>query len=463
MKATKMTGLTIIMIAVSFLMTTMISVKSLRTVMNDNAEDVTTILAARIYDTINSELSEPIMVARTMSNDSFLKQQLEQEGSITETEMLSAMSEYLCTIRSEFGYSTAFVVSENSRKYYTYEGLNKIVSPEQDEHDIWYSIFLNGGKKYDFDVDTDEVNSNNRTIFVNSRIEDEDGKLLGVCGVGVVMTNIQEIFRGFEQQYNVKVNLINQDGLVQVDTSSVNIENSMLENVLANVGNSQEYVYTKVGKGYVVTKYMEDFGWYLVIRNMGEDNDRIYSDIVIQNILAMEIILLLLLVCVRILLEREKKKLEESAFIDRLTGVPNRNYFKYNLEEQEGVAAKRYQSIAVFDIDNFKAINDTKGHLEGDEILKQVAGIGKEIFNEKGQIIRWGGDEFLILFQGKTEESRKICEQFRRKVESETRVTISMGICKMEENIRNSFMKADELLYKAKEQGKNIVAEDAST
>ena len=78
MKATKMTGLTIIMIAVSFLMTTMISVKSLRTVMNDNAEDVTTILAARIYDTINSELSEPIMVARTMSNDSFLKQQLEQ-------------------------------------------------------------------------------------------------------------------------------------------------------------------------------------------------------------------------------------------------------------------------------------------------------------------------------------------------------------------------------------------------
>ena len=243
----------------------------------------------------------------------------------------------------------------------------------------------------------------------------------------------------------------------------MNIENSMLENVLANVGNSQEYVYTKVGKGYVVTKYMEDFGWYLVIRNMGEDNDRIYSDIVIQNILAMEIILLLLLVCVRILLEREKKKLEESAFIDRLTGVPNRNYFKYNLEEQEGVAAKRYQSIAVFDIDNFKAINDTKGHLEGDEILKQVAGIGKEIFNEKGQIIRWGGDEFLILFQGKTEESRKICEQFRRKVESETRVTISMGICKMEENIRNSFIKADELLYKAKEQGKNIVAEDAST
>ena len=131
MKATKMTGLTIIMIAVSFLMTTMISVKSLRTVMNDNAEDVTTILAARIYDTINSELSEPIMVARTMSNDSFLKQQLEQEGSITETEMLSAMSEYLCTIRSEFGYSTAFVVSENSRKYYTYEGLNKIVSDDK--------------------------------------------------------------------------------------------------------------------------------------------------------------------------------------------------------------------------------------------------------------------------------------------------------------------------------------------
>ena len=71
--------------------------------------------------------------------------------------MLSRMEEYLYTIKNELGYNTAFVVSENSRKYYTYEGLNKIVLPELDEHDIWYSIFLDGGKKYDFDVDTDEV------------------------------------------------------------------------------------------------------------------------------------------------------------------------------------------------------------------------------------------------------------------------------------------------------------------
>ena len=152
MKATKMTGLTIILIVVSFLMTTVISVRSLRTVINDNAEDMTTILSARIYDTINSELSEPIMVARTMSNDSFLKQQLRLEDSVSEEEMLSRMEEYLYTIKNELGYNTSFVVSENSRKYYTYEGLNKIVLPELDEHDIWYSVFLDGGKKYDFDV-----------------------------------------------------------------------------------------------------------------------------------------------------------------------------------------------------------------------------------------------------------------------------------------------------------------------
>ena len=460
MKATKMTGLTIIMIIVSFLMTTMISVKSLRTVINDNAEDMTTILAARIYDTINCELSEPIMVARTMSNDSFLKHRLEQEDLIPEEEMLSEMSEYLYTIKNELHYNTAFVVSENSRKYYTYEGLNKIVAPEQNEHDIWYSIFLNGGKMYDFDVDTDEVNSDSWTIFVNSRIEDEEGKLLGVCGVGVVMTSIQEIFREFEQQYNVKVNLINRNGLVQVDTNSVNIENSVLENVLENVGDNGEYVYTKEGNGYVVTKYMEDFDWYLVIRNMGEQDDRIYSDVVIQNIFAMEIIMLLLLVCVRILLDREKKRLEERAVIDRLTGVANRNYFKYNPEDQDSVATKQYQSIAVFDIDNFKSINDSLGHLEGDEILKQVAELAKEVINEKGQIIRWGGDEFLILFQTEQEESRKICEQLRKKVEGDTRVTLSMGICRMEGNMKDSFRKADKLLYQAKEQGKNQIAEE---
>ena len=75
-----------------------------------HAEDMTTIIAGRVYDTINSELLSPIMVARTMSCDGFLQKELLEEDSLTEEKVLADLTEYLEMIRSELGYHTAFVV-----------------------------------------------------------------------------------------------------------------------------------------------------------------------------------------------------------------------------------------------------------------------------------------------------------------------------------------------------------------
>ena len=96
---------------------------------------------------------------------------------------------------------------------------------------------------------------------------------------------------------------------------------------------------------------------------------------------------------------------------------------------------KLYKTLAIFDVDEFKTINDTMGHLKGDEILKTVAELVKEVVKDKGQIIRWGGDEFLILFKGDESESYQICEELRRTVEDNTDVTISVGICRLEDDI----------------------------
>ena len=461
MKTKRMTRLTIFMILISFIFTTVISVTSLNIVINENAEDMTTIITGRVYDTINSELLSPIMVARTMSCDGFLQKELLEEDSLPEEKVLADLTEYLEMIRSELGYHTAFVVSEKSKKYYTYKGLNKIVNPEEDEHDVWYSAFLEGGKDYDFDVDTDEVNENKWTIFVNSRIEDKEGNLLGVCGVGVVMTDIQQILQDYEEEYEIKVNLVNKDGLVQVDTDSVNIENSVLGDIVPHMKENEEYVYMKdKNGGYVVTKYVEDFGWYLVIQKDGSNMRHIFSDIILKNILTFVAILVFLLICVRFILNKEKKVLEKSASTDRLTGLANRNYLKYNTEEKDWLAMKQYQSLAVFDIDRFKSVNDSMGHLKGDEILKQVAKLAKEVVGENGQVVRWGGDEFLILLKADAKEGCRICEELRKRIESDTRVTISVGVCRLEDGLENSFYKADERLYQAKGRGRNRVVGD---
>ena len=313
MKNKKLHVWTVMLIIISFILTTGISMSSLNTVIEGNDKEISKVLASNVYDSINNKLSEPIIVALTMSSDYFLINPLKRDNFPTENEVEGLVT-YLNTLIGSMDYNSAFIVSERSRTYYTQKGFNKIVSPQTDEHDIWYSKFIDSKKKYDFDVDTDEVHDNAWTVFVNCRIEDENGALLGVCGVSVVMTDLQDILRMYEEEYNVKINLINSAGLVQVDTDMINIENSILDIDLSDVTNSAEYVYQeKDNGGYTISKYVENLGWYLVVQSDRENNGQIYSSLLNKNIFTFIIILTICIVMVSSNLTIEKKKMEEHA------------------------------------------------------------------------------------------------------------------------------------------------------
>ncbi|MGN1338900.1 MAG: ATP-binding protein, partial [Oscillospiraceae bacterium] len=303
---------TLILIIISFVLSTLISVNSLNTVIEGNNEEMSKVLTSNIYDSINNMLIEPINVAQTMSYDYFMINLLENEDfpGDMEDELIS----YLRTISGSMNYSSAFIVSEKSRTYYTQEGFNKIVSPETDTHDVWYSLFVDGGKKYDFDVDTDEVHNNAWTVFVNSRIENESGELLGVCGVSVVMTELQDMLCEYEKNYNIKINLVNQDGLVQIDTDSINIENVTLYIDTNTENGGMDYVYhqNKNG-GYSVSKYVENLGWYLVVLSDCEADDQVYADMISMNIVIFVIILTVCVLMVSSSIISDKKRMVEYA------------------------------------------------------------------------------------------------------------------------------------------------------
>lgn len=174
-------------------------------------------------------------------------------------------------------------------------------------------------------------------------------------------------------------------------------------------------------------------------------------------------------------------KLKAVADIDGLTGVYNRRFFneyaeieinklfselKYNTES-------KYQmnfGIAIIDLDDFKKINDTYGHLTGDNVLVQVVGIIKRINFSRDIVCRYGGEEFVILFTNTSREGAiKASEKIRKEVEQHRfdfndeikngQVTLSIGFASFDENIPNnieSILKlADERLYMAKASGKN--------
>ncbi len=119
----------------------------------------------------------------------------------------------------------------------------------------------------------------------------------------------------------------------------------------------------------------------------------------------------------------------------------------------------------MIDIDNFKLINDTYGHLYGDEILKLVTNTIKTCLRDHDIISRYGGEEFSIIISHSTDENGNgIAERIRKSIEelryrNESSVTVSIGIVMNNEddNILGILKRADDLLYKAKEKGKNIV------
>ena len=160
-----------------------------------------------------------------------------------------------------------------------------------------------------------------------------------------------------------------------------------------------------------------------------------------------------------------KKEIEKLASIDKLTGIYNRRLLDEFLEIEMEVA-KRYKedlSIILLDIDYFKKVNDTFGHLVGDEILVITSKIISENLRNSDIFGRYGGEEFLIICTKTSENNAFIlAEKLRTKIENYKfphveQKTISLGITSFEKNdsIKSLFKKADLALYKAKHTGRN--------
>lgn len=168
--------------------------------------------------------------------------------------------------------------------------------------------------------------------------------------------------------------------------------------------------------------------------------------------------------------ERRRRELEgqlrKAATTDRLTGTLNRQYFESLL----GLQIRRSQvdgsplSLIMFDIDDFKSVNDSFGHLAGDRVLVSVCETVRAHIRQQDYFGRWGGEEFTLLILGGEDSALQVAEKLRVMVGDgdhgvPRKVTISMGISSFNKGDRAEDLvrRADEKLYRAKRQGKNRV------
>lgn len=164
---------------------------------------------------------------------------------------------------------------------------------------------------------------------------------------------------------------------------------------------------------------------------------------------------------------------------DHLTGLPNRRAFEARLRDEvaEAQAAGESLSIAFCDIDHFKVINDTHGHDTGDRVLKFVAGLLAKVSDDRCHVARHGGEEFVMLFRGKTAaETCEAVDDVREDLASRSlvnrtngermdRVSFSAGVANVlaYDDPRAALKAADRALYLAKEHGRNRVYLAAET
>lgn len=167
--------------------------------------------------------------------------------------------------------------------------------------------------------------------------------------------------------------------------------------------------------------------------------------------------------------KNNRSRLEDIAQKDPLTTLPNRlslNQFLTKKLDQD------YKGLGfmMIDIDHFKSINDTYGHLVGDEVLKHIASILKDSIRNDDLVVRYGGEEFLIIME--MERARFFRERAQHLLElinttpihtssKDFNITVSIGAfyncCNVDLSLEQCIRNADDLLYQAKQQGRNRV------
>ena len=168
-------------------------------------------------------------------------------------------------------------------------------------------------------------------------------------------------------------------------------------------------------------------------------------------------------------LEESNNELKKLSRTDRLTGLNNRGYWEECLLKEYS-RVKRYKndsSLIIFDIDHFKKVNDTYGHMAGDEVIRQTAKVLRDGIRDTDIAGRYGGEEFvLILVDTKPQDALILAERLRKKIEAltvvyedmEIKYTVSMGISEAID-APDGYMKwlecSDSALYISKESGRN--------
>ncbi len=457
MSGIKITRIAITMVIISFVMSTVISLWSLQLVTEKNTQELSKLLASRIHDHITTELAESITLSRSMARDSFMINAMKKEKSDCLEDIEQIMSNYLLAQKNDYGVEAAFAVVDSSLCYYSFNGFNRKVSPRTNERDKWYYDIVSSGKQYTLEVDRYELDQDKWTVFVNARVVDENGNLLGICGVGSKMTGEQDFFASLEKNYGVKISLVDPNGKIQVSTDESRIDKKLRQDIKLNKDN--DYNYQKIdGNNFAVVKYIDRLGWHLIVESDQNTVRGSLWNVLLLNIVMCVVVMVIMLLSIRIIIFRHRA-LNIASMVDQPTQLLNRRAFEEKKSALAKVSLDENFVYVTADLNGLKVANDTLGHEAGDELIRGAADCLKATFGAFGDVYRIGGDEFAAILEMSEEQYHKSSESLQEtmanwKGKLQSGLSISCGHAFSREfpseNITELAKISDERMYKAK-------------
>lgn len=612
-----------IILVIGFMLTAAFSYSANYQASLDNIEQVSALTAESIYYQLTTMFTRPVNISLTMAHDSFLVDHLSRESEHLEDEgYIATLKEYLSAYKEKYDFDSVFLASTASGRYYNFNGVDRILTGDSPEN-VWYYDFIKQDVEYSLKVDNDEVAGadNAITVFVNCRIQNPQGEMIGIVGVGIRIDYLKNLLKSYEVDYNLDVSLINEDGLIEISTVYTGYEARDWFDVYGSDGlrgsvlgwqSSDESLKLwsdkdeQNNRSFIVSRYIPELSWHLIVR---QNTGQLISDITLRLyetavmiLIVIGIVLLVITAVIRnfnrqitnLMEERqevfkeatgqlydninelnitrncyegkrteqyfeslgakglpydqglkviaqkeikeeyregyvntftpanvmreydmgnnhlrydfeitqdgadyhwmridayifrstedgslhmfsyrksidEEKARELQASSDGMTGLLSKTAFEQLIRDTLSQAPRGMYAFFIFDIDNFKQVNDRFGHAFGDQCIKTFSGIIKAHFRSGDIVGRIGGDEFAVFIPVRdrlwAEDKVRELSQALYTVcvdgactDTHWQLSASIGVAFYPEDgtdFASLYRNADQALYMTKKRGKN--------
>jgi diguanylate cyclase (GGDEF)-like protein len=477
-----------LLLSIGFLATTLVSYYVSREAIRDSIQSTELPLTSdNVYSEIQKDLIRPILISSMMARDTFLR-----DWVVSGERDTDQMTRYLNEIMSHYGAVTSFFVSDSSRIYYSTKGVLKTVRPDE-ARDVWYYRLRAMKEAYEINVDPDLANRDTLTIFINYRVFDYQQRFIGATGVGLTVDTVNRLIDDYQQRYGRTIYLVDSHGKITLSGKHGSAGRDNTGPPVSSIHDidgldSQATAILKAGNGafeyqsqdghrhFLNVRYIPELKWHLfVIKQEDQALGTIQHTLYLNLLLCLAITLIVLLI-VHLTINHYQRRLETLATTDHLTGLANRHALDLLLDQQTREATRQGtpMSAIMLDIDHFKTLNDGRGHLAGDEVLRGIAATLKGGLRASDIACRWGGEEFLVVLpHTDLAAASQVARDLRERIEktryefegSPLLITISAGVAtyRREESRESFIARTDALLYQAKREGRNRVCGEQIT